>query len=721
LEVVRRLVGKGEPNLQEIVFLVDHIPLLMEMEARDSERQGFVQEFWQDLDELQRGVRFVFTARNDEFRVLRKRRLENRATDFLESLEIIGLGSIDGRQRRCWVCALFKDYYPDYAQEPLEDFYSFFEEQAGGHPTLMSLAGHALIKALRVVTDEEDHRGEAMRLARQTLDAPRRELFNYLLKAIDRQQARDLQTLAQAVAIEDELALLVRDLRDGDPNALRRWEELLGEVNPREYLHQETLRELEDDGYVVRVNGGSPDKGAPAQPQFEERLLSSRWSEFRTSRYQAEVDDYQKKWQFTARPLAQYVQEYFRASRGNGSGQEPKDVVISLFGGERALNGEGPADRPPESDGSLIWTTLHTRGARVISAQKPFPLSMRQEFLAGFGTLLDQLLHPTSQGGEDRGGPFRNLEEVGSLILSQFTTVDIKRHLQELPIGSTVLLMMDESLKEIPWELMLEPAYAGEIPFRVGRVVVSPEQPQFLEPRGRAGKVKALLIGNPGGDLKFAETEVKWLRKRLERDGRFAQPDVLIGPEECRRIPLLNRLASGEYGLIHYSGHTFYDGERSAWLLSRDGQDNGDNLIRTEQLTSALQMGPPAIVFSSSCESAATGEEGADAGGGLGRMRYENQTFDLPSAFLQAGVEAYIGTLWEVGDGAALDFVQDFYTAFLNATCDLGECLRRAKSAQKQRSGFRDRIMWLSFILYGDPHIAPGDLFPILRSLAAPA
>jgi hypothetical protein len=28
---------------------------------------------------------------------------------------------------------------------------------------------------------------------------------------------------------------------------------------------------------------------------------------------------------------------------------------------------------------------------------------------------------------------------------------------------------------------------------------------------------------------------------------------------------------------------------------------------------------------------------------------------------------------------------------------------------------YTDRINWLSFILYGDPHLTPGDLFPALK------
>ena len=42
----------------------------------------------------------------------------------------------------------------------------------------------------------------------------------------------------------------------------------------------------------------------------------------------------------------------------------------------------------------------------------------------------------------------------------------------------------------------------------------------------------------------------------------------------------------------------------------------------------------------------------------------------------------------------------------------LGECLRLAKMARKQRG---DSVNWPAFILYGDPGTEPADLFPALR------
>jgi O-acetyl-ADP-ribose deacetylase (regulator of RNase III) len=660
----------------EVVFLVDNLPQLLDMEGKSAEEFDDVRAFWDDIDRMEERVRFVYTARDDE----QYRRLLNRLSGkFQDQLVEIHLKCISDEDRRAWVDGLYRRYLEREATSTEQDF---FEEEAGQHPYLISLVGYALIETIkRDAIKNPQHHPEAytrqslepfFRKARQTIERPRRAFFDQLLGSTDREHGVDLQNLAQAVAIEEERELLLPDLERDDPNAKIRWQELQDEIDRRDYLHQERLLQLEATGHLVNA-------------------------------------DKPKTAQFAAKPLRSHVQEYYRAGHWQREKDKPKDMVISLLKRyqetppSRALAGDQPSEpkvaptKTVSRNSEMVWTMFRSRGATVVTAQKPLLPEIKKEFMESFGQCISHQLHPARHPAP---GVFRDLEEVGSYILTQFTTVTIKRHIQNLPQGSTVLLMIDDDLKDIPWELMLETAYAGEIPFQVGRSIVSPRQPHCIKlPVGRASRAKALLIGDPTDELQFAQREVRWLAETLRRDDRFAHPDVMIGPDDCQRIRLLNRLGSGEYELIHYSGHTRFDGEQSAWRL-KDGD------ITTDMLTNALQMAPPALVFSSSCESAKASESRV--------IRYENQTFDLPSAFLQAGVEAYIGTLWEVLEEPAQQFAEEFYSALLSTEYELGECLRRAKWACKQRGRWQDRIHWLAFVLYGDPHTELGDLFPVM-------
>ena len=174
-----------------------------------------------------------------------------------------------------------------------------------------------------------------------------------------------------------------------------------------------------------------------------------------------------------------------------------------------------------------------------------------------------------------------------------------------------------------------------------------------------------------------------------------------MGPEQCHSIRLLNALSSGQFNLVHYSGHARYQGTDSAWQAS-------DGPIRTDQLTNAIQMAPPPLVFASACESAEGGE--------IGAREFEGQSFDLPGAFLQAGVEVYVGALWRVDATNSRLFAREFYEDLVTRKYGLGECLRRAKWARKQAEEAKDQIDWLAFVLYGDPRLTPGDLFPVMAS-----
>jgi len=636
----------------EVVFLINHLPLLLSMEADDPQDFRDVRTFWGDLDRLQERVRFVCTARMDDQYQALLQRLERLAVHFRDSIEVIELRCVSEQERRDWINDLFQRYLGRTANE-LE--HHFFEEEAGRHPYLISLAGHALIRALKAdalanpLRHYDDPRTLApfLQAARNAMEEPRQAFFDLLMRtSLDAGDRFELRTLTEAVDVEGKRRSLISDIESGDPDAAARWEDLQAKGDLRQALHVDRLRQLEDRGYLV----GATD------PHIA---------------------------QFMSNSFATWMMGYFGVGRTRRHDQ-PTEVVISLLGPEEGLS----------SEGGMIKTLFRGRGARTITANTP--LRHKDLFMRNFDTYIRNALHPTWY--PDRG-EFPSLEEAGGFILDHFTTGRIRGYLRELPEGSTILLEVDDVLKDIPWELMLEAVYAGEIPARVGRSIVSQRQVSRVDaPVRRDGKIRALLIGDPTDDLDEARTEVQALAQLLRDDGRFeVEPrDVLIGSEDCRVMRLLNQLGSGAYGLIHYSGHSLFEDEQSAWLL-KDGK------INTFDLTSSLRDAPPVLVFSSSCESAEAGRPRP--------VRYEDQTFDLPSAFLQAGVEAYVGTLWEVDCLVARQFAEAFYSAFLIEGHALGECLRLARMACK---GERNRINWLAFVLYGDPRTTPGELFPPL-------
>jgi O-acetyl-ADP-ribose deacetylase (regulator of RNase III) len=635
---------------KEIIFLIDELPTLLSMDEGEELKQDDIRMFWGDLDKLDERVRFFYTIRDDQQYDELHKRLELFNQGIVSKIEEIWVPCISEQQRQGWVEEVFHRYIQPDGAVPFQ-IYDFFKAEAGVHPYLLSMVGYYLVDRIqrdRVLDQDSgfsmESRAYLARLlnkTRQAIEEPRRKFFTSLLE-INAKQKINLYNLARATALEQESRSIISSLMAGDINAPGRLEQLQEEGAPRDQLEEGVLEVLRKRGYII--------KGAD------------------------------QNWQLMSQPFATFVLETL--SGKNRLEDQPTDVVISLLPGEA----------------NSIRTMFRSRGARILTAQKPLPPDFKAEFLNQYRQYIDCVVH----GSVDTQNEviFRNADEVGNLILTQFTTVGIKRYLQNPPDKCTVLFLVDETLQEIPWELMLEAAYVGEIPFLVGRSIVSMQPAQNTRPPVRGSShVKALLIGDPTGDLEDAEYEIEYLEKIFKGDPRFIDPVVLLGKKDCGRMNILKELSSGKYGLVHYSGHSVYRGSQSAWQV-------GDGYLTTELLTNAIQMAPPAIIFSSSCSSARSE--------GVHSPVYENQAFDLPGAFLQAGVETYIGSLWNVESNAAREYVEFFYSAFLDGRHNLGECVRRAKWELKQVPD-KSHNDWLAFILYGDPHIYPHDLFPLFK------
>ena len=243
----------------EVVFLIDHLPRLLDMESEEAEDFQHARAFWGDLDRLQERVRFVCTARhNDQYRALLER-LERFTVDFKNRIEVIELKCVSVEEGQHWVNELFWRYLGRRASR-LE--HRFFEKEAGRHPYLISLAGHALISALKPDVmanpgkEYEDARTLApfFQAAVNTMEQPRQAFFSLLMRAdIDRKDRRALSTLARAIDIESEQASLVSDAAAGDPNAVTRLAALQAQGDPRLDLDSDRLERLEARGVHPRL------------------------------------------------------------------------------------------------------------------------------------------------------------------------------------------------------------------------------------------------------------------------------------------------------------------------------------------------------------------------------------------------------------------------------------------------------------------------------------
>jgi CHAT domain-containing protein len=201
------------------------------------------------------------------------------------------------------------------------------------------------------------------------------------------------------------------------------------------------------------------------------------------------------------------------------------------------------------------------------------------------------------------------------------------------------------------------------------------------------------LIVNPTGDLDGAEEEGDRIRALLDKDPAF-QLDQLWR-EEATWSAVRARFRSGDYDVIHYAGHAFFDPykrSRSGILCHGRQVLSGRDLVHLEKL--------PALVFFNACEAArvrgsaaARVEEKAEP-----TVRRLERNVGLAEAFLRAGVGNYVGTYWPVEDDAAKQFADAFYKTLVD-----GKSIGAALQQGRKRVLDLKSVDWADYVHYGSP------------------
>ncbi|MFH1129974.1 MAG: CHAT domain-containing protein [Pseudomonadota bacterium] len=281
----------------------------------------------------------------------------------------------------------------------------------------------------------------------------------------------------------------------------------------------------------------------------------------------------------------------------------------------------------------------------------------------------------------------REMRLVGEQLASILVPKEIASRFEG---AQSMFLHVDESLVQIPWELLCDGERFWCESFDLGRAVATP-QPIV----GRTGEfptvgpLRILVIcDNHGGELQQVIPEGEALLSRLDEFGAVAG-DLLVNP----KVEIVRRRLK-DYDLVHFAGHADHDSknpENSGWHFG-DGKFTAAEVVA---LASGRSM--PLLVFSNACSSSQTDawiEEESASG---------IQVYGLANAFLLSGVRLYLGTQWEVVDSQSARFALAFYEALSRGAC-AGAAMRIARE-----DGLRSAcgLGWASYVLYGDPQLVP--------------
>lgn len=234
-------------------------------------------------------------------------------------------------------------------------------------------------------------------------------------------------------------------------------------------------------------------------------------------------------------------------------------------------------------------------------------------------------------------------------------------------------------------------------------------------PNTRAHSVtRSISRGNDSSSIYFAPLEGTKAEAQAIRS-LFHQAQVFTG-DQATKATLLGLNAPG---ILHIATHGFFlEGpKKDGWVgifmsdtqagtssedvenpLLRSGlalsganlnRRGGDSGILTALEASNLNLWGTKLVTLSACDT------------GIGEVRAGEGVFGLRRAFVLAGAESMVMSLWPVSDYTTREMITAYYTGLKNGR-GRGEALRQAELSMLKRKGREHPFYWASFIESGE-------------------
>jgi hypothetical protein len=221
------------------------------------------------------------------------------------------------------------------------------------------------------------------------------------------------------------------------------------------------------------------------------------------------------------------------------------------------------------------------------------------------------------------------------------------------------------------------PAIRGGIHRRLA--ITGARVEQVLSRPKLSGKLRVGLVIDPTNDLPGARREGEHLRRQLTSVTADFQIASLEHPHATME-GVQDLLRSVD--VLHFCGHAQFNPnspETSGLILS-------DGILTSEHLR--LVSPVPRVTIFNACEAGRVRAQAA---------RHVTDAYSLAEFVLRAGVEAFVGTFWEVSDTAAAEFAVVVYTRLL-----AGDSLRDAVTMARRGLAENGRNDWANYLLYGD-------------------
>lgn len=323
--------------------------------------------------------------------------------------------------------------------------------------------------------------------------------------------------------------------------------------------------------------------------------------------------------------------------------------------------------------------------------QQVWKVPVRHEAIGEFCELISAEIEQANTEGKDESAEEALSQLCGGLLnellgeKSDPRVHSLRKTL--LTLNSQLLIRTDD--QQVHWELLTDgtgaEAFLG-MRCDVGRSLKTQSVPSAV-PRPDT-HFRCLLIANPNDgepfwDVPEATDEATELKKWLEN--RKVECDDFLFGEDATFRAVLQKIAGNTYDIIHYAGHVVFDQTSKEYALRlRDGK-----LFTASTIRKQLKGAP--LVFLNSCWSCKSDGATRNWSGGVE---------GLTNAFIEAGAQLVVGSLFEIPDAGSRCFAEKFYECVLDHK-SVGEAMRLARHYVRGKP--QCGATWASFVLYGDP------------------
>ena len=189
-----------------------------------------------------------------------------------------------------------------------------------------------------------------------------------------------------------------------------------------------------------------------------------------------------------------------------------------------------------------------------------------------------------------------------------------------------------------------------------------------------------------GGDLPWTEREIEEISSQLQAKGWFTQTYVLDQANEEN----LKQISFDSISHLHLATHALANADEPALshlVLAENEEGEQDHILYTGEIY-ALPANLDLVVLSA-CQT------------GLGTVARGEGIIGLTRAFLSAGTNTVLVSLWSVPDRATSQLMIAFY-ANLSKGMSKTEALREAKISLLHQNPTQFPWYWAAFVLIGD-------------------